>query len=99
MSSKSSLNACRSRGNGAENGGFYDWHVDFGDGLIAARRKLTMVVQLSQADSYVGGDFETNADGVVRQASRQIGSALCFPGFVLHRVAPVTEGERYSLTL
>lgn len=84
---------------GAEPGGFFDWHVDFGDGPMAARRKLTMVVQLSQNEAYAGGDLETNADGVVRLASRVIGSALVFPSFVLHRVAPVTAGERYSLTL
>lgn len=84
---------------GAETGGFFDWHVDFGDGQTAMRRKLTMVVQLSDAENYEGGNLETNADGVIRQASRQIGSALCFPSFVLHRVAPVMQGERYSLTL
>ena len=50
-------------------------------------------------DDYDGGTLETNADGIVRQASRAIGSALMFPSFVLHRVAPVTRGERYSLTL
>lgn len=83
----------------AETGGFFDWHVDFGDGPIAARRKLTIVVQLSEGESYAGGDLETNCDGVVRQASRGIGSALFMPSFVLHRVAPVSEGERYSLTL
>ncbi len=84
---------------GAEPGGFFDWHVDFGDGHTAARRKLTVVIQLSQAEAYDGGDLETNADGVVRQASRAIGSALLFPSFVLHRVKNVTRGERYSLTL
>ncbi|MBU2580202.1 MAG: 2OG-Fe(II) oxygenase [Alphaproteobacteria bacterium] len=83
----------------ADTGGFFDWHVDFGDGPVAQRRKLTMVVQLSEADSYAGGELETNCDGVVRQASRIIGSALFIPSFVLHRVAPVREGERYSLTL
>jgi PKHD-type hydroxylase len=84
---------------GAEIGGFFDWHVDFGDGPTAARRKLTMVVQLSEDRSYEGGNLETNADGLIRHASRQIGSALCLPSFVLHHVTPVTQGERYSLTL
>ncbi len=84
---------------GAGDGGFFDWHVDFGHGATASRRKLTMVVQLSDGDSYRGGDLETNSDGVVRQASRAIGSALLLPSFVLHRVGPVKEGERYSLTL
>jgi PKHD-type hydroxylase len=84
---------------GAEIGGFFDWHTDSGGGPTAGRRKLTMVVQLSEDGSYEGGNLETNADGLIRQASRQIGSALCFPSFVLHRVTPVTQGERYSLTL
>lgn len=84
---------------GAETQGFFDWHVDYGDGPIAARRKLTAVVQLSEADAYEGGSLETNADGVVRQASHVIGTALLMPSFVLHRVEPVTRGERYSLTL
>lgn len=84
---------------GAEPDGFFDWHVDHGNGPVAARRKLTVVVQLSDASSYAGGDLETNADGHVRSAPRDIGSAAMFPSFVLHRVSPVTEGERYSLTL
>jgi len=84
---------------GAEQEGFFDWHVDFGDGRVARNRKLTIVVQLSEPDTYDGGNLETNADGVVRQASRIIGSALMLPSFVLHRVSPVTRGERYSLTL
>lgn len=84
---------------GGQSGGFFDWHVDFGDGPVAARRKLTMVVQLSDRGSYEGGNLETNSDGVIRQASRTIGSALFLPSFILHRVTPVTQGERYSLTL
>ena len=40
---------------GAEPGGFFDWHVDFGDGPTARRRKLTVVVQLSPPDDYDGG--------------------------------------------
>ena len=32
---------------GAEREGHFDWHSDIGEGPIAGRRKLTMVVQLS----------------------------------------------------
>ena len=78
---------------------FFDWHIDSGAGVLASRRKLTMVVQLSQPDSYVGGELETNADGYPREASRCIGSALVLPSFMLHRVRAVTSGSRYSLTL
>lgn len=84
---------------GEESGGFFDWHVDHGDGVTAARRKLTAIVQLSEAGAYDGGDLETNADGHIRRADREIGSGLLMPSFVLHRVTPVTRGERYSLTL
>jgi len=84
---------------GAEPGGFFDWHVDHGNGQVAARRKLTVVVQLSDGDTYKGGELQTNADGHIRTAGRSIGSALMFPSFVLHRVSPMVEGERYSLTL
>ena len=78
---------------------FFDWHIDTGSGALAARRKLTAVVQLSDPESYIGGDLETNTDGHVRAASKRIGSALVLPSFMLHRVCPVTHGSRYSLTL
>jgi len=84
---------------GAPSGGFFNWHIDSGTGALASRRKLTMVVQLSEPGSYVGGQLETNADGNPREASRRIGSALVLPSFILHRVRPVTSGSRYSLTL
>lgn len=82
----------------AADGGFFDWHADIGDGHIAARRKLTLVVQLSPPDSYDGGTLEVNANGHLRSARRARGCGFLFPSFVLHRVAPVTRGARYSLT-
>ncbi len=83
----------------ADHSGFFDWHADVGDGRIAARRKLTMVVQLSDDSAYEGGSLESNSNGSITTASRQIGSTLILPSFVLHRVSPVLSGERYSLTL
>lgn len=83
---------------GAADGGFFDWHADVGDGSVAARRKLTLVVQLSPDASYDGGELEVNANGHHRRARRTAGCGVLFPSFVLHRVAPVTRGARYSLT-
>jgi PKHD-type hydroxylase len=83
---------------GADAGGHFDWHVDIGDGPLARRRKLTVVVQLSDPADYEGGVLETNADARLRAADRSQGGATLFPGFVLHRVTPVTRGERHSLT-
>ncbi|WP_372604255.1 2OG-Fe(II) oxygenase [Actibacterium sp.] len=84
---------------GAEREGHFTWHSDIGDGPVARKRKLTIVVQLSSPDSYQGGVLELQPDSHVREASRQRGSATIFPAFVLHRVTPVTAGERYSLTV
>jgi PKHD-type hydroxylase len=78
-------------------GGHYDWHTDLGGSAIASRRKLTMVVQLSDPKDYAGGLLEVNVGGNIRQASLEQGSAVFFPSFMLHRVTPVIEGVRYSL--
>lgn len=82
----------------AEVAGHYDWHVDRGGRGAGGRRKLTMVVQLSDPADYEGGALEFNVDGTVRQAPREPGTAIAFPAYALHRVAPVTRGVRHSLT-
>ncbi len=83
---------------GAERQGHFGWHSDIGDGPVARRRKLTMVVQLSDPDSYDGGRLELRPDIGVREAARAQGAATLFPAFVLHQVTPVTRGTRHSLT-
>lgn len=83
----------------ASEAGHFDWHMDVGDGPIAMRRKLTMVAQLSDPADYRGGRLEINGDGRARQAPTGQGSVVVFPSFALHRVEPVSEGERWSLTL
>lgn len=84
---------------GAERQGHFDWHSDIGAGALAAKRKLTIVVQLSDPDAYEGGTLELRPDSNVQQAPRLRGVATVFPSFVLHRVTPVTAGTRWSLTL
>ena len=83
---------------GAEREGHFAWHADIGDGPLAARRKLTMVVQLSDGAGYEGGALEVMPSAQEVVASRGRGSATLFPSFLLHRVTPVTGGERHSLT-
>ena len=39
---------------GAEREGHFDWHSDIGAGAVASKRKLTMVVQLSEPSAYTG---------------------------------------------
>ena len=75
------------------------WHSDIGAGQLAARRKLTIVIQLDPSSAYEGGDLEIWPDNRVVAADRAQGAAVLFPSFMLHRVRPVTAGVRRSLTL
>lgn len=84
---------------GAERMGHFDWHSDIGAGQWAARRKLTIVVQLSDTADYAGGTLQLQPDSNVAEAPRSRGTAIVFPSFVLHRVTPVSLGCRWSLTL
>lgn len=84
---------------GAERAGHFDWHSDIGDGQLASRRKLTLVVQLSDPAGYEGGALELRPAAQVIGADTGRGTATAFPAFVLHRVTPVTKGERYSLAI
>ena len=84
---------------GADRQGHFDWHSDIGAGALAAKRKLTIVVQLSAPDDYAGGTLDLWPDANTRTVPRAQGLAVVFPSFVLHRVTPVTDGARWSLTL
>ncbi len=83
----------------AERIGHFDWHSDIGAGPLAARRKLTIVVQLSDPQDYQGGSLELRPDSTIRQSPTAQGTAILFPSFTLHRVTPVSQGTRWSLTL
>ncbi|WP_426033621.1 2OG-Fe(II) oxygenase [Cypionkella sp. TWP1-2-1b2] len=83
----------------AEREGHFDWHSDIGAGNWAAKRKLTIVVQLSDPTTYEGGTLELRPDSNITQAPRTRGTATIFPSFTLHRVTPLTSGTRWSLTL
>jgi len=78
--------------------GHYDWHSDIGDGPIARHRKLTIVAQLSDPESYEGGELEISFGGTPMASPKELGSATLFASFMLHRVVPVSRGSRYSLT-
>jgi len=79
--------------------GHFDWHSDIGDGPLARQRKLTMVVQLSRPEDYHGGILQVMPSAHVHEASHGRGDAIIFPSFLLHRVTPVTRGQRQSLTI
>lgn len=82
-----------------QDGGFYDWHIDRGGKGLGRRRKLTVSVQLSTPQAYQDGALELNPNGHIIEAPRTRGTAVVFPAYMLHRVAPVTEGRRHSLVI
>jgi PKHD-type hydroxylase len=81
----------------AENVGEYGWHKDF---VLNEPYdiKLTALVNLSNS-KYDGGEFEyfTTRPAGIPEFDRS-GSLLVFPSFMLHRVLPVTNGERLTVT-
>lgn len=82
-----------------ESTAFYDWHVDtFPAQENGMQRKLTISIQLSSPDDYLGGDFilgEKHGTNNVLLPKKQ-GSIMVFPSFIPHTVTPVTKGERFS---
>jgi len=83
-------------------GDFYDFHQDSGQSKMdyeKETRKISMTVQLSDPDSYEGGEFyfyNGNKEEEEPPIQEQ-GSIMCFDSRMWHRVAPVTKGVRYSL--
>lgn len=86
----------------ADNVGHYTWHHDtVWTSNKLFRRKLSMVIQLSDPSDYEGGQLELAEDECheVPNAAeiKQRGTVIVFPSFLRHRVTPVTKGRRYSL--
>ena len=79
--------------------GHFSWHSDIGGRSTAQKRKLTLVVQLSNPSSYKGGDLEIMPGAQIFAASRARGCASIFPSYTLHQVTPVITGKRYFLTV
>ena len=72
----------------------YDSHIDLGPGE-ASRRKLSLTIQLSDPNTYEGGDLAFR--GVSPPGARARGAAVVFPSYLGHAVEPVRTGERWSL--
>jgi len=69
--------------------------MDIGPGEPYNNRKLSFSVLLSDEKEYKGGDLELVFDiNNLEVCSKQIGGAIFFPSFTMHRVTQVTEGIR-----
>ncbi len=73
--------------------GKYDSHVD--RCYETPIRKLSVVILLS--DNFEGGDFELISGDEPIKLEMKKGKLFLFPSFILHRVKPITKGERNSL--
>ena len=76
----------------------YGMHVD--DALMGSgtklRSDLSVTVFLSSPDDYEGGELEMASPFGPQEVKLPAGSAVVYPSSTLHRVKPVTEGERLA---
>jgi PKHD-type hydroxylase len=75
-------------------GEFYDFHSDC-DLLEGSMRKLSVVITITDPNTYTDGEFEF--DNGEKPDIKSRGSVMVFPSFLRHRVTPVEIGVRYSL--
>jgi PKHD-type hydroxylase len=83
-------------------GGYFDWHKDYGKDYAAPDqepRKLSLSIQLSDPANYQGGELEVRGGNQVDIAPKTRGAVIAFPSYVLHRVTPITSGARKSLVV
>ena len=86
-------------------GDFYNWHIDLGVNAIPVPpvRKISLSLLLNDPKEFEGGELEifsragdTNDNFVFKLKQ---GQALFFASFHVHRVKPITLGNRKSLVM
>ena len=89
-------------------GSHYDCHKDeydlpFDDSRPewqGLSRKLSVAASLNAGEEYEGGDFEIKdpwGNVIPVPQMRNPGTVVVFPAYVVHRVAAVASGTRYSI--
>ena len=80
-------------------GQYYDWHMDLGS-EEGSRRKISVVVELTDSESQSGGGIEIFYSEKLKSVIRLgAGDVMAFHSFVVHRASPVQSGVRWSLVL
>ena len=86
-------------------GDFYNWHIDIGVNRrkMPMVRKISMSLLLNDPKEFKGGELEifstsinTKGDAVFNLKQ---GQALFFASFHVHKVRPITSGNRKSLVM
>jgi len=82
-----------------EEGGHYNWHTDetFYQRNRGYHRKVSSVLFLSNPSNYQGGEFLFESVDGDQKVEVEVGTIICFPSELRHKVTPVTDGTRYSL--
>ncbi len=75
-------------------GQWFKWHFDTFDG---SDRKLTMVINLSRPEEYVGGGLQVDGDWYNVERHRDQGAATFFPAWMKHRAKAPIWGTRWAL--
>ena len=86
-------------------GDFYNWHIDLGVNAtpMPPVRKISLSLLLNDPKEFEGGELEIFSraadinDNYVFKLKQ--GQALFFASFHLHRVKPITSGNRKSLVM
>lgn len=75
-----------------EEGDYYDYHLDISP--MATTRKISFIINLSDPETYEGGEIEfLNTDTSASNINEQ-GSILIFPSFLPYKIGKVTSGEK-----
>jgi len=75
--------------------GEYGWHIDAAQTMRPSDLKLTCLLNLSE-EPYEGGEFW--AGNTFEQIPFDSGMGLVLNSLLIHKVTPVTKGERITLT-
>jgi PKHD-type hydroxylase len=72
------------------------WEVALGPSFTSSR-KLCFILQLTDPDTYEGGDIVFHNVTPDPQSIRQQGTIVVFPGYWLHRISEIQRGVRHSI--
>jgi PKHD-type hydroxylase len=83
-----------------------DWHMDI-NSTYNTEIKIGISIQLSDPEEYEGGELQIVNKSFFTYANnkssisvpKEKGCAILFPSYLLHRVKPVTKGERKCLVI
>jgi len=78
--------------------GHYDWHID-ATYTATLPRKFSIVLQLSDPESYEGGELLIKNSSEEQEVLKERGLIAGFPSYTLHKVNPVFKGERKTLVI